>query len=75
MPAPVLDDYGLGFRVMHGFSSATVVHDIADDYDDRPLTALYVGDWDPSGLYMSERDLPDRLESTKAITSRFVGSP
>lgn len=60
--APVLDDYGLGFRVMHGFSSATVVHDIADDYDDRPLTALYVGDWDPSGLYMSERDLPDRLE-------------
>jgi hypothetical protein len=60
--APVLDDYGVGFRVMHGFSSATVVHDIADDYDDRPLTALYVGDWDPSGLYMSERDLPDRLE-------------
>jgi hypothetical protein len=46
---------------MHGFSSATVVHDIADDYDDRPLTALYVGDWDPSGLYMSECDLPDRL--------------
>ena len=60
--APVLDEYGVGFRVMHGFSSATVVHDIADDYDDRPLTALYVGDWDPSGLYMSERDLPDRLE-------------
>ena len=22
---------------------------------------LYVGDWDPSGLCMSERDLPDRL--------------
>ena len=60
--APVLDEYAVGFRVMHGFSSATVVHDIADDYDDRPLTALYVGDWDPSGLYMSERDLPDRLE-------------
>ena len=59
--APVLDEYAVGFRVMHGFSSATVVHDIADDYDDRPLTALYVGDWDPSGLYMSECDLPDRL--------------
>src|SRR5262249_27977828 len=26
------------------------------------LIGLYVGDWDPSGLYMSERDLPDRLE-------------
>ena len=60
--APVLDEYGVGFWVMHGFSSATVVHDIADDYDDRPLTALYVGDWDPSGLYMSECDLPDRLD-------------
>jgi hypothetical protein len=60
--APVLDEYGVGFRVMHGFSSATVVHNIADHRDDRPLTALYVGDWDPSGLYMSERDLPDRLE-------------
>jgi hypothetical protein len=60
--APVLDEYGVGFRVMHGFSSATVVHDIADDDDGRELIALYVGDWDPSGMYMSERDLPDRLE-------------
>jgi hypothetical protein len=59
--APVLDAYGVGFRVMHGFSSATVVHDIADDDDGRPLVALYVGDWDPSGLWMSERDLPERL--------------
>jgi len=60
--APVLDHYGVGFRVMHGFSSATVVHDIADDGDGRDLVALYVGDYDPSGMYMSERDLPDRLE-------------
>jgi hypothetical protein len=60
--APVLKEYGVGFRVMHGFSSATVVHDIAEDDDGRELMALYVGDWDPSGLYMSERDLPDRLE-------------
>jgi hypothetical protein len=57
---PVLDAYGVGFRVMHGFSSATVVHDISADKDTRPLTALYVGDWDPSGLYMSEWDLPSR---------------
>ena len=26
------------------------------------LIALYVGDFDPSGMHMSERDLPDRLE-------------
>ena len=59
---PVLDEYGVGFRVMHGFGSATEVYNIAQDDDGRDLIALYVGDWDPSGLYMSERDLPDRLE-------------
>ena len=47
---------------MHGFCSATVAHDIADDDDGRQLIALYVGDWDPSGLWMSECDLPDRFE-------------
>jgi hypothetical protein len=58
---PVLDVYGVGFRVMHGFGSATTVHDVAEDDDGRQLIALYVGDWDPSGLFMSERDLPERL--------------
>ena len=60
--APVLDHFGVGFRVMHGFTSATIAHEIAEDDDGRDLTALYVGDYDPSGLYMSEFDLPDRLE-------------
>ena len=60
--APVLDAYGVGFRVMHGFCSATVAHDIAQDDDGRQLIGLYVGDWDPSGLWMSEHDLPDRFE-------------
>jgi hypothetical protein len=59
--APVLDEYAVGFRVMHGFSSATSVHDIADDDDGRDLIALYVGDYDPSGMFMSEHDLPKRL--------------
>src|SRR5262245_57527538 len=59
---PVLDEYGVGFRVMHGFASATAVYDVAQDDDGRPLVVLYVGDYDPSGMYMSERDLPDRLE-------------
>jgi hypothetical protein len=59
---PVLDEYGVGFRVMHGFGSATEVYGIAQDDDGRSLTALYVGDWDPSGLCMSEHDLPERLE-------------
>ena len=59
---PVLDEYGVGFRVMHGFSSATAINDVANGRADRPLIVLYVGDWDPSGMFMSERDLPERLE-------------
>ena len=59
---PVLDRFGVGFRVMHGFSGATTIYDVAQDDDDRPLIVLYVGDYDPSGMWMSERDLPDRLE-------------
>jgi hypothetical protein len=58
---PVLDEYAVGFRVMHGFSGATTVHDAADDDDGRELIVLYVGDYDPSGMYMSEEDLPNRL--------------
>ena len=58
---PILDKYAVGFRVMHGFSGATTIHDVAEDDDGRLLIVLYVGDYDPSGLYMSEHDLPDRL--------------
>jgi hypothetical protein len=58
---PVLDQYAVGFRVMHGFSSATSIHDVAQDDDGRDLIVLYVGDYDPSGLYMSEHDLPSRV--------------
>lgn len=60
--APVLDRYGVGFRVLHGFSGATTVHDVAEDYDGRKLTILYVGDYDPSGMNMSEHDLPKRFQ-------------
>jgi hypothetical protein len=59
--APVLDQYGVGFRVMHGFTSATSINDVCRDYDGRVLYVLYVGDYDPSGMYMSAHDLPDRL--------------
>jgi hypothetical protein len=59
---PVLYDLGVGFLVMHGFGSATAVHDLAEDNDGRDLVLIYVGDYDPSGLYMSEEDIPQRLE-------------
>ena len=58
---PVLDEYAVGFRVMHGFSGATTIYSVAQDVDGRLLIVLYVGDYDPSGLFMSECDLPARL--------------
>jgi len=58
---PVLDQYAVGFRVMHGFSGATTIYDAAQDDDGRELIVLYVGDYDPSGMFMSEEDLPKRL--------------
>jgi hypothetical protein len=58
---PVLDRYAVGFQVMHGFSSATIVYGISQYDDGRPLIILYVGDFDPSGMYMSEVDLPNRF--------------
>ncbi len=60
---PVLEHFGVPFRVMHGFGSATAVNDLAAETQraDKPLTILYVGDWDPSGAYMSRVDLPCRI--------------
>ena len=60
---PVLDEFGVAFRVMHGYGSATAIKNAADSSNEgtKLLTAFYVGDWDPSGLHMSEVDLPGRL--------------
>ena len=59
--APVLDHYAVGFLPVGGFSSGTKAHDIAEDDDGRDLIVLYVGDFDPSGMFMSEADLPTRF--------------
>jgi hypothetical protein len=59
--APVLKQYAVAFLSVHGFTSATAAHDIAEDDDGRPVIVLYVGDRDPSGTFMSEVDLPARF--------------
>lgn len=62
--APVLDEFAITFHVFHGFGGATAVHDLAESSAgmDEPLILLYVGDYDPSGMCMSEKDLPERLD-------------
>ena len=74
---PVLDTYAVGFRVMHGFSSGTVVHDIAEDDDGRPLIALYVGDFDPSAPQDCRRGEGRRsqgIHPQKLLEQRHGGS-
>lgn len=46
----VLNEYGVTFRVMHGYGSATVINDVAEmtANANRLLTVLYVGDRDPA---------------------------
>jgi hypothetical protein len=62
--APVLNAYEVGFVSVHGYSSATAIQNLVVERfrDPKPLLVLYVGDWDPSGLHMSEIDLPARAE-------------
>ena len=61
---PVLDWFGIGFRVVHGFCGASVMHEAAEYsiYTEKPTIILYVGDYDPSGMYMSDEDLPKRMD-------------
>jgi hypothetical protein len=72
---PVLQRYAVTFRVMHGYASATAINEVADETAglDEPLLVLYAGDWDPSGLHMSEVDLPSRLAEYGAnVTIRRI---
>ena len=60
---PVLEKYAVGFTVMHGHASASAIYRACalTRQRERRLIVLYVGDWDPSGLHMSEADLPGRI--------------
>ncbi len=60
---PVLEKYEVPFQILHGWAGATPVRDAAQANLGRrqDTLILYVGDYDPSGMYMSEVDLPKRL--------------
>jgi hypothetical protein len=60
---PVLEEYGVPFMALHGYNSATKAYDLAQEIqsDKRGHVFLYVGDYDCSGMHMSEIDLPERL--------------
>ena len=67
---PILDAYGVGFRVVHGYNGASVMHETAiDSLCGNPLTILYIGDYDPSGMHMSVIDIPQRIDRYKGIAT------
>jgi hypothetical protein len=61
---PVLEEFGVPFFPVHGFNSATKIYDLCQEIhrDNRVYYFLYIGDHDPSGMFMSEEDFPQRLE-------------
>jgi hypothetical protein len=61
--APILEKWGIDFLVAHGYNSATAMNSAAEysNASSKPLTILYIGDWDPSGMHMSEVDVPTRF--------------
>jgi hypothetical protein len=69
--APVIDSYQVPFLPTHGHNSVTETHRTAEQErdDSRQWLVLYVGDWDPSGMHMSEVDLPRRLQRYGASAS------
>jgi hypothetical protein len=71
---PVLERYQVPFLPTHGPNSATLTHGMAvqERHDSRQWVALYVGDWDPSGMHMSEVDLPERLRRYGATESFLI---
>jgi hypothetical protein len=76
---PILEDYQLPFLAHGGFASTTAVWKAAQHTLDSvaPVTILYIGDWDVSGAYMSEVDLPDRLQryGGEATLTRLAVTP
>jgi hypothetical protein len=60
---PVLDRHEVPFQVFHGWSGATPIRVAAQEalWRGKPTVILYVGDYDPSGMGMSELDLPRRI--------------
>jgi hypothetical protein len=67
---PILEKYEVPFQVLHGWSGATPVWDAAQANIGREQNTLilYIGDYDPSGMYMSEVDLVKRLARYSSLT-------
>jgi hypothetical protein len=60
--------YSVSVQTCRGFGSGSQFDDVVKRDDGRPLRILYFGDHDPSGLWMSERDIKQRLEDKHGLS-------
>jgi hypothetical protein len=60
---PITYDYDVSLSVIRGYVSLSFAHEIATQWSqiEKPITAFYFGDFDPSGFDL-ERDLREKLE-------------
>jgi hypothetical protein len=65
---PVINRFEIPFLSVHGWASKTAVRQLAVQSAERPqpIVILYVGDFDPSGMRMSNEDIPGRLRRYRA---------
>lgn len=66
---PVTREFDVHLNVIRGHVSETFVHEIGEEWAliDKPITAYYLGDHDPSGLNIEE-SLRDKLEDYSGVS-------
>ena len=64
---PISKKYQVRYTVNRGNTSSTNIYETVNRFrtahdQNKTCVALYLGDYDPSGMRMSEQDFPDRLQ-------------
>lgn len=77
---PVCRDLAVNLYPAAGFSSLTLVYEAAEyimgDYNGRPITVFYIGDYDPAGVLIDksiERELRGHLPPSIDMDFRRIG--
>jgi hypothetical protein len=70
---PICAKWGVTTRVAHGYGSCGMEMDTADLFESlgKPITVLYLGDFDPSGTQMEE-DIHQRVQRASGIEFEMV---
>ena len=71
--APVTREFDVALSPIRGYSSLSFAHQIADEWNqiEKPITAYYVGDYDPSGFDL-ERDIREKLRRYCDVVFEWV---